>query len=267
MKASVAGFMSRKGRRTTNGQTKVWQRIYRQTLILIYKNFLIFYKAPISLIFRALIFPIAVTIIFSELVHLRESASDNGPDWAISQSSFPVKNLADAMSDASKSKLVFVRNGIATETFSPVVDGILAQPGMSSKQNHVVDDPDDLFELCQQTTAGFSDCFAAVIFNAANTTTVEYSIALDNDLFQGYGYGKVSTDDTIYAKRIAPLQWALESHIGGFPSVARPSLQPYGGVPNYYYNSHTSTTPAPSNGPYWYFEPFSFLRLITDSTS
>jgi len=251
MRPSAAGFMSRKKRQTSSGQTKEWQRIYRQTLTLVYKNFLIFYKAPISLIFRALIFPLAVTIIFSELKHLGEHDSGNGPDWAISQSSFPVKSLSDAMSDASKNKLVFVRNGVANETFSPVVDGILAQPGMNSKQNHVVDDANDLFDLCQQTTSGYSDCFAAVIFNAANDTTVEYSVALDNELLQGYGYGKVSTDDTKFANRVVPLQWALDSHIGGFSSAAKPSLQPYGGHPNYY-NSIDSTTPAPSNGPYWY---------------
>jgi hypothetical protein len=249
MKASAAGFLSRKGRQTPNGQTKEWQRIYRQTLTLVYKNFLIFYKSPISLILRALVFPIVITIIFSELKHLGEVNSGNGPDWAISQSSFPVKDLSDAMSDASKNKLVFVRNGIANETFGPVVDGILAQPGMSTKLNHVVDNPNDLFDLCEQTTSGSSDCYAAVIFNAANDTTVEYTVALDNDLLD-YGYGKVSTDDTKFANRVVPLQWALESHIGGFPYVAKPSLQPYGGVPNYY--SLETAEPAPQTGLYWY---------------
>lgn len=248
MKTAVAGLILRKGRQTSNGQTKEWQRIYRQTLTLVYKNFLIFYKSPISLVLRALVFPIVVTIIFSELKHLGETGSGNEPDWAISQTSFPVKDLSDAMSDASKNTLVFVRNGITNETFGPVVDGITGLPGMSSKQNHVVDDPNDLFDLCEQTTSGSSDCFAAVIFNAANDTTVEYTVALDSDLLD-FGYGQITTDDTKFSNRVAPLQWALESHVGGFPSVSRPSLQPYGGVPNYY--SLENIESAPTIGLYW----------------
>ncbi|TVY46029.1 ABC transporter A family member [Lachnellula subtilissima] len=232
----------------TSTQRPRWQRIYRQTLTLTYKNFLIFYKTPISLILRALVFPIAVTLIFSFLKHIGESGSSYDDPFGISATSFPVKDLPDAMKAASKQKLAFVRNGISNETLGPIIDGVLEQSGMNSMQGHSVDDPNDLFFLCQQSTQGTSDCFAAVIFLASNNTMVEYSIALDDKLLSGYGYGNYQTDDTVMAKRVLPLQWALDSHIGGFQTVSRPSVQPYGGS---HYSSLSSAAAPPTHAEFW----------------
>ncbi|TVY21041.1 hypothetical protein LARI1_G001238 [Lachnellula arida] len=74
------------------------------------KNFLIIYKTPISLILRALVFPIVVALIFNFLKHIGESGSSYDEPFGISATSFPVKDLPDAMKAASKHRLVFVRN-------------------------------------------------------------------------------------------------------------------------------------------------------------
>ncbi|TVY44013.1 Retinal-specific ATP-binding cassette transporter, partial [Lachnellula occidentalis] len=243
----------------TSAQRPRWQRIYRQTLILIYKNFLIFYKTPILLILRALVFPIAVALIFSYLKHIQEIGSSYDEPFGISTTSFPVKALPDAMKAASKHKLVFIRNGLSNETLGPIIDGVLGQSGMDSMQGYSVDDPNDLFYLCQQSTQGTSDCFAAVIFLASNDTTVAYTIALDDKLLSSSGYGNYQTDDTITAKRILPLQWALDSHIGGFQTVSRPSVQPYGGSQ---YSSLSSASAPATSDEFWLWLVGEFVAPI-----
>ncbi|KAF4631693.1 hypothetical protein G7Y89_g6438 [Cudoniella acicularis] len=223
------------------------QRIYRQTVTLIYKNFLIFYKAPIATTLRALIFPIAVTLVFSLLKSLQSTSEyyDEGNDFAIAPSASPIKSLADAMTSASSEKIVFVRNGIPVDTFDPIVNGILQEPRMSAMQTYSVDDPNDLFDLCQQTIDGISDCFAAVVFQVSNETTVQYIIALDKNELT-YGQGNYRTGDTKYANVIAPIQYTVNSHVGGFSTAPKPSTQSYGG-----YDDEIASQPPPVHAEFW----------------
>ncbi|TVY21042.1 ABC transporter A family member 2 [Lachnellula arida] len=106
-------------------------------------------------------------------------------------------------------------------------------------QGYSVDDPNDLFYLCQQSTQGTSDCYAAVVFLDSSNTTLEYSIALDDKLLAGYGYGNYQTDDTLMAKH---------SHIGGFQTVSRPSVQPYGGSRH---SELSSAAAPPTHAEFW----------------
>lgn len=214
---------------TTVGMPK-WRRIYRQTLTLIYKNFLLYYKAPISTTIRALIFPIILTIILCELKHI--SVTSPGLDNSlngISSTSYPIRDLADAISATSQRKLVFVRNGLANDSLALLVDGILQEPGMESVDTLVTDDPNELFGLCRQSIQGSSDCFAAVIFSSFNDTTVEYIIALDDSITNDYTSGDYRTDTSLLADRILPIQWAVDSHIGNVSTVNKPSEQPWTG--------------------------------------
>lgn len=237
-----------------SAQRSRWQRIYRQTLTLTYKNLLIFYKSPITLIFRALLFPIAIALIFSFLKHIGYQNGSKPPlQFGISPISYPVKDLSAAMNEASKHKLVLARNGISNETFSPVIEGVLSQPGMDQMNVISVNDPDELYDLCQQTTTGSSDCFAAVVFRSSNDTTVEYTIALDNDLLNGYSWSNYRTDDSLMAVRLFPLQWVLDSHLGGFSSAPKPSVRPYGGS-SYIYSYQSVATPQQNKAAYWYID-------------
>jgi ATP-binding cassette subfamily A (ABC1) protein 3 len=216
-------------------QPPQWRRIYRQTITLIHKNLLIFWSAPISTLIRALIFPIVATVIFCELKNIRSSGTDSS-DYGIASTSTPVKDLVEAMHDASKSKLVFIRNGISNDTVIPIIDGISKQVGMDSMNVLSSDDANDLYDLCKQTTSGGSDCFAAVLFLSFNETNVEYAIAIDGNVAQQYGYGNYKTGDNNLNNRIFPLQWALEAQIGGFPTNPKPSTQAWAGYfgPNTY---------------------------------
>jgi hypothetical protein len=226
-----------------------WQRIYRQTLTLIYKNLLIFYKTPISTIVRALIFPIVATIVLCELVHIDASSpysSASTGEVAVSPS--PIKDLDTAIKAASSNRLVFVRNGIPSGSLDPIINGIIQEPAMKGLDTHVTDDPDDLFALCKQSLQGHSDCFAAVIFISFNETNVEYSIALDHALANAYSSGSANKD-SLLTSRALPLQWAIDSHIGNFTSSPKPFEQAWSG---YFYSGYTEpVAEAPTNGPVW----------------
>ncbi len=252
-------------------QRPQWRRIYRQTSTLIYKNLLISFKAPIATVCRALIFPIAVTLIFCFLKHIDATGGNlNDPsNFGIASSSTPIRDLGDAISSTTTRRLVFVRNGISNATLGPIIEGVLGQPGMEGVEGFSVDDPDDLFDLCKQSLQGSSDCFAAILFSSFNETTVEYSIAMDESLSDN-AYGDFRTANSQLARRILPLQWAIDFHIGNFSATTtRPSTVPWSGFfgPNSYENVVHSTQPT-VQGPYWlslvsiFVAPVFFLVLI-----
>src|ERR1700733_7191980 len=91
-----------------------WQRIYRQTLILIYKNLLIFYGAPISTLARAVVFPIVFTTVMCVLQNVNPSSLQDSinADGTISPSPSPIQDLGVAIRSSSSQRLVFVRNGM-----------------------------------------------------------------------------------------------------------------------------------------------------------
>lgn len=228
------------------------RRIYRQTLTLCHKNFLIFYKAPISTLLRALIFPIAVTLVFCFLKRIQETSSyyDKGNNWGIADAPFPIKDLSDAMNSAGSDKIVFVRNGFPTDTFNSIVTGVQKQPGMANKIVVSTDDPNNLFDYCKQSLQGRSDCFAAVLFETYNDTTIQYTIALDSSL-NSYGYGNFRTGDTTFNNIAGPISWAVNKQAGNLEDASKPTTQPFGG----YFRTYTIEDQRPvTHAEFWYVE-------------
>jgi ATP-binding cassette subfamily A (ABC1) protein 3 len=151
----------------------------RQTIALTKKNLLIFYKSPITTIIRALLLPLAVALVLCYLKDILSKISIYNSPEGFASSSKPIKDLGDAV--GSEQKLVFVRNGIKSSDIDPVINGILSENGMDGTRHNIVDDPNDLFDICPQSLAGTSDCFAAVIFTNWNSSNVDYIIALDSE--------------------------------------------------------------------------------------
>ena len=106
---------------------------------------------------------------------------------------------------------------------------------MSGMQIVTVDRSSDLFDTCKQSVVAKSDCYAAVVFLSFNETNVEYSIAVDEWLSDGYWWGNWKDNDDILSNLLLPLQWAVDAQIGGFPNSPRPSTQVFKGQfgPNY----------------------------------
>lgn len=189
-----------------------WRRISRQTIALVQKNFLIFYTSPTSTVIRALIFPLIVTLVLCYLKYLVAIAS-SADDYGVATSSTPIKDLADAMIGVSKRKLVFVLNGTTSGDVEPVLNGILALPGMQNMNLEIIDDGNDLYDACKQTLKGQSECYGGVIFSIFNETNVEYSIVLDRSIGEEVGYMNWRNGKNTFTNRILPLQWALSSVI------------------------------------------------------
>jgi ATP-binding cassette subfamily A (ABC1) protein 3 len=253
-----------------------WRRIYLQTLALVHKNLLVFFKAPLQTIVRALIFPIIVTIIFCELKHLDEVSTSSSTELVgISTTAYPVRDLADAiLATPSQQKLVFVLNGISNDTLGPIIDGILHQPGTADLNAIVTDNAMDLFGLCNESLFGKSNCFAAVIFTSFNSTNVEYIIALDENLVAGFSAGDYRLDDSLLSTRLLPLQWAIDSSIGNFSTAPKPFTQPWTGsfLPDSFQQQASAVSP--SFGAYVRFcslpnqhEPVLFKCILKTLTS
>lgn len=70
-------------------------------------------------------------------------------DYGLATIPTPVKDLADAMNDVSKRKLVFVLNGITSEDVEPVLNGILRLPGMKNMNLEIIDNGNGLYHACK----------------------------------------------------------------------------------------------------------------------
>lgn len=155
--------------------------------------------------------------------------------------------------------------GISDDDVNPIINGVL-QEQENGLDIRVTDEVNDLFDLCKQSLFGTSDCFAAVIFTAVNSTNVEYSIALDSELTESYGNGK-DYSDSLLANRVLPLQWALDSQIGNLSPDSKPSEQAWAGD-FYDIPEANAGSNEPASGPVWlaligmFIGPFFILILI-----
>lgn len=70
--------------------------------------------------------------------------------------------------------------------------------------------PEDIPSACQQNFNGFSECWAAVIFDdIKGFSGVNYTIRADAGLF----YVNVENHNSDVDRRVLPLQWALDEAI------------------------------------------------------
>jgi ATP-binding cassette, subfamily A (ABC1), member 3 len=73
-----------------------------------------------------------------------------------------------------------------------------------------VDDPDDVPMSCQQNFNGFSECYAAIVFNSIDESSIlNYTIHADAGLF----FIDVQGHQSDFEKRVFPLQWAVDQAI------------------------------------------------------
>ncbi|KAH8672020.1 hypothetical protein BGZ60DRAFT_449736 [Tricladium varicosporioides] len=151
------------------------------------------------------------------------------------------------MNLAGSEKIVFVRNGFPTDTFNSIVTGVQKQPGMANKIVVSTDDPNNLFDYCRQSLQGRSDCFAAVLFETYNETTIQYTIALDSSL-NTYGYGNFRTGDTTFNNIAGPISWAVNKQAGNLEDASKPTTQPFGG----YFRTYTIESQTPvTHAEFW----------------
>ncbi|KAH9210733.1 ABC transporter-like protein [Leptodontidium sp. 2 PMI_412] len=200
------------------------ERIRRQTLALTYKNFLIFSRSPFAIVFRTLLFPIILTLFLCFMDRLWTSSPSSG-NGGVAPDALQIKTTQQVMDDVQMRQLAIVRNGITDPDLDRIIDSTVAW--LPSGRYFVIDNVDDLFDSCQQTLKGYSVCFASIIFTSFNSTNIDYIIssgAMDSKAGSDYKLHK-----SFSGNRLMPLQWALDSQIGNFSSLARPLEQPWSG--------------------------------------
>ncbi|KAJ5587579.1 uncharacterized protein N7459_003344 [Penicillium hispanicum] len=202
-----------------------WHRISRQTGILTWKNLLVFYKSPIASVIKALLVPIAVTIVFCFLKNLK---ADSGSSDGLSHTGRPVMALPDAIAASSSERLVVATNGIHDTQLNNTITALFQDPGMNAFDLQLVDNPDALFDRCKQSIYGTSQCFAAVVFTAFNGTHADYIVGIDEDVLKNTPYS-YAPGQSVLSQRLLPLQWALDAHLGGFGASKRPTEKMWSG--------------------------------------
>ncbi|KLO20603.1 P-loop containing nucleoside triphosphate hydrolase protein [Schizopora paradoxa] len=178
---------------------------WRQFWALFVKNWIVMSKHPILNLVRCFIGPIAYGV-FLAVAQLFLTKPSN---FGIGDPA-PVSSLQSQF-DGSLS--LFWADG-SNGTFSPSPSDIMSRvtSGFSDKQLRVVhqlDSPDDFANACPQNFNDFSECFAAVSFNFANSEGLNYTIFVDI----GLSHINVVSHTSDYEKRVLPLQWAIDSAI------------------------------------------------------
>lgn len=201
------------------------RRSARQTWILTRKNLLVFYKSPIASLIKALIVPIAITIVFC---FLKEIKTENEGSNGFSNTGQTVMGLPDAMSASSSKRLVVATNGIDDTQLNKTIAAVFEDPGMEKFDLQLVDNPNSLYTHCKQSIHGTSQCFAAVVFTAFNSTHADYILGIDEDVLENTPYS-YAPGQSILSKRLLPLKWALDSHIGGFGDSKKPTEKMWSG--------------------------------------
>ncbi|TGO17906.1 hypothetical protein BPAE_0406g00050 [Botrytis paeoniae] len=153
------------------------ERVRRQTLALIEKNFLLFLRSPWATLFRALILPIVFAALFCSGGKLSNIASTT-TEGGIADSAQQIKSLKQALDGVPLKKLILCRNGFNGTELNSIIE--TAVQGLSLDRWVTIDDVDDLYYNCLQSRTGISDYFAAVIFTSINATNVDYIIATDS---------------------------------------------------------------------------------------
>lgn len=202
-------------------------RLYRQTLTLTHKNLLIAYKKPITTVIRALLVPIALTLILCFLKHLHPTFPDPSPS-GFDTSSAPIFDLADAISATSSHRLVFVTNGILDPNLDLLINDVRKAPGMGSLDTRVVTHPEGLFDVCPQTLQGTSECFASVLFTSFNETNADYTIAITANVAYN-SPASYRNQQSILSRYLLPLQWTINSRLGNLSDTLKPRERLYAG--------------------------------------
>lgn len=200
------------------------ERIKRQTIALTQKNFLIFSRSPFANIFRALLFPILLTLLLCFMDRFWSSSSTSG-NGGIATDARRIGDIRQVMDTVGYRRLAIVRNGITDPELDTIINATLSD--LDPYRYFIIDDVDDLFDHCQQTLKGYSPCFASIIFTSFNATNVDYIISsgtMDSQAKSDY-----KTHTSFSSSRLMPIQWALDSHIGEFSTVSRPLEQPWSG--------------------------------------
>ncbi|KAJ7083358.1 hypothetical protein B0H15DRAFT_422992 [Mycena belliarum] len=190
---------------------------WRQFAALFWKNWIVLSKHPFLNLLRCFIFPVAYGIFLAVAKQFLLKPNNYGIGNPI-----PVFPLQQQFNDVGT--LVWADATDGTGQPSPADIMARVTRGFSGAQLRLVKQAASGTQLpfeCPQNFNGFSECYAAVIFNAvpaSPTTPINYTILADSGLF----HVDVVRHKSDFETRVLPLQWAVDQVRGsGTPRCAR----------------------------------------------
>lgn len=122
-----------------------------------------------------------------------------------------IPSLASVLQSGYHFYWVDATNGSATPAPKDIISHVTSDfaPWQKAAVKQL-NSPDDVPPACQQNFNGFSECWAAIIFNdIVGFSGVNYTIRAD----AGLRYVNVEKHNSDVELRVLPLQWALDSAI------------------------------------------------------
>ncbi|CAG7851662.1 ABC transporter A family member 6 AltName: Full=ABC transporter ABCA.6 [Serendipita indica DSM 11827] len=179
---------------------------FRQLNALIWKNLIVLLQHWILNLLRCLVFPIGFGIFLATAQFFLIKPNNLGVGQPQS-----IVSLESAFKSGYNFYWVDATNGSATPSPRDIMDRVTANFSPWQKSLvHQLDSPQDIDPQCQQNFNGFSECFAAVIFDdITGFSGVNYTIRAD----AGLRYVNVDKHNSDVELRVLPLQWALDSAI------------------------------------------------------
>ncbi|KAJ6526262.1 hypothetical protein DFH09DRAFT_1187858 [Mycena vulgaris] len=180
----------------------------RQFCALFIKNWIVFSKHPILNLLRCVLFPVAVGVLLSEAqqflkrpgnLGLGEPAAVRALHEAFKFGHLVWLDATDGNSDPSP-----------TEVMTRITSGL-----STSRLNAVkkVSTTEELFSECPQNFRGFSNCYAALMFNDISrhnaSSPINYTLVGDS----GLGLVDVKHHTGDFETRVMTLQWAVDQAI------------------------------------------------------
>lgn len=187
---------------------------WRQFAALVWKNWIVLLKHPWLNIVRCVLLPIGYGIFLAVAQLFLTKPNNYGLGTAI-----PVPSIIDQYDGSMALVWADATNGTGSPSAQDIVSHITRD--FSSKQLGNVKkaaSPNDIPPLCPENFNGFSECYAAVVFNSlpiANDSSegalqpINYTLRADGGLY----YINVAKHTSSYEERVLPLQWAVDSAI------------------------------------------------------
>ncbi|CCL98836.1 uncharacterized protein FIBRA_00841 [Fibroporia radiculosa] len=189
-----------------------WKLFWRQFAALVWKNWIVLSKHPWLNVLRCVLLPIGYGIFLAVAQLFLVKPNNYGLGTAIA-----VPSLIDEY-DGS---MALVWADGTDGTGSPSADDIMSHitSGFNQKQLGSIQKviPGDIPATCPENFNGFSECYAAVVFNSLPDMTSEqgapqpinYTLRADGGLY----YINVAQHTSSYEERVLPLQWAVDNAI------------------------------------------------------
>ncbi|KAK7207091.1 hypothetical protein BZA70DRAFT_4150 [Myxozyma melibiosi] len=173
----------------------------RQTLALVRKCFIVFWRTIAGSVFRAFVLP----VVFAFAICLSQYLFAPSGRYGI-ETPYPLRSVAEVLGSRDFVYLSSEKGGL-TDEIRNVMDKVTS--GLPADQVIALDDPVDLLTVCRQSLRGASNCLVAIEWHVFDSENKLYNYTIRADA--GLNHINVKTHNTDAQRYILPTQWALDA--------------------------------------------------------